>query len=505
MTGSESGGSELFPLDRVHQEQDYPYSEDAVLEQSMLKAVFASMGDAVYYTDPDRRILGWNRAATEITGYAAIEVKGRFCRDLIAHSDIQGTELCDTHCPLFAAASGERGAMIDEVWLSRKDGKRIPVEISCSAVMNDEGKLLGMVEVFRDRTKQWELARMKEDFISAITHDLKSPVGSILGFVDLLRDPRTGEMPEQKLEYTRIIKHSCNILLALIGNLIDTSRIEAGQMLYSFEHFLLDDLINELADTFRAQAIVQGMAIDFSCPPGTCLWADRGKILQVFHNLISNAIRYLPAGGTLSIRAIREEGKIAFTVADDGRGIALEEQGKLFKKFAHITGERSGTGLGLYIVKNILEGHGSSISFESAPGQGTRFFFALPEGSPPKVSLPRQGKILIVGEESAATNLLSLSLSKDGHSIEHIGGGMEALNSLQSLKPDIVLLHHPLPDLMVEDFQYSASANPATKDVPLVVLSAVSLPKWKERFADIVYLPINLSALRTSVKRILSP
>lgn len=501
----ERKNKEESPAEEVCVEvQDRGSDSESDVRSRMLAAVFASMGDAVYYTDCSRRILDWNGAAEKMTGYRADEVRGAYCCDILSHTDQNGKRLCPSGCPLMEASIHSETVSVQAVWLKKKDGQRLLVEMNCARVMNERGELLGMVEVFRDRTKQWETERMKEDFVAAITHDLKSPLASIMGFTELLASPKTGEIPSNKLEYIKMIRHSGNMLLALISNIVDAARIEAGQMNLAVDDFSLDEFLKELQETFLYLAERGGVEIDFSGPGDTWVQGDRGKLLQVFHNLISNALRYTPRGGKITVRSWRDNGLIHFEVSDTGRGIPSGEQERLFQKFAQAKGERRGTGLGLYIVKTIMELHGSAIRLESEEGHGTHFFFALKEVErPPEEAPVRSAKILLAGEDSDSLRLVRLILQKDGHEVDSVESGLEALQRVTASIPDIIMIHYPLPDLIVEDFLYGINSVTPANAVAVVLLSSINVVEWEKKFAAFVPLPVNMPILRETVRRIL--
>lgn len=479
--------------------------DELIAQCDMLLAVFESMGDAVYYTDRDRRILAWNRVAEHLTGYTQEEVRGHLCRDILNHTDSDGTHLCDKECPLLEVAQNPGKRLATSVWMKTKNGQRILIEMSCTSVTDRNGAVIGMVEVFRDRTQQWELERMKEEFVATITHDLKSPIAAIMGFTELLADPRFGEISQNKLEYTKAIRQSGSMVLALISNIVDASRIEAGQMLYNYENFPIDEFMIELKQTFESLIMRGKIDLLLSYPEGEWTYADRPKILQVFHNLISNALRYTPNGGTISVNVTGDDNLLRFEVADTGKGIPEADQTRIFEKYQQGKSERRGTGLGLFIVKTILEGHGSSITVESETGKGTRFFFSLRKGEMPTEKIPKAGSLLLVGDESETMRLTRLILQKAGHTVETSGSGLDALQKATSLKPDLILVYHPLPDLMVEDLYYGFHTSPSLSGIPIALFSAVRIPEWEKMFREIIALPVNTTLLGDTVQRLLSP
>lgn len=225
---------------------------------------------------------------------------------------------------------------------------------------------------------QKQIDQMKEEFVTTITHDLKSPVTSIIGFAELLANPAYGEISPRKMHFLRIIKHAAELLLGLINNILSASKIEAGKMTYNFTTFKLDELLHELIEVFEPQLIQKGINCQSLCKEDLCVYADRFWTRQVFYNLLSNAIKFTPQGGSITILATPKEDRVAVEVRDTGQGIPDSEKGKLFQKYSQVQGDRRGTGLGLYIVKHILAGHNSQVTMESEMGKGSSFYFDLP-------------------------------------------------------------------------------------------------------------------------------
>jgi len=179
-------------------------------------------------------------------------------------------------------------------------------------------------------------------------------------------------------EYSALIRHSCNVMLNLIQNIVESSRIDSQKFTFNFDTFNLSELISELRKSYSPLTDREHITLDFQCPGDMMVKADKTKMRQAFHNLLSNAVRFTPRHGTIGIIARKESGRANLKVYDTGKGIDPAEQKHLFTKFMQVRGERRGTGLGLYIVRNILEGHGSDIVLKSSPGEGASFFFSLP-------------------------------------------------------------------------------------------------------------------------------
>ncbi len=245
---------------------------------------------------------------------------------------------------------------------------------------------------FEDITKRIEaekkLDKLREELLATLTHDMKGPLSSMVGWLQLLEKPQFGSISEKKLEFLKMFRSSIDTLLSMVNNIVHTSIIDADRMNYALEDFTLSVLLRELNLTFEATAMLSGITLDFNCPQDICVHADREKIHMVFYNLLSNAFRYTPYGGSIAIKALPEDDTVTIIVSDTGQGIAESEYDKIFQKFSRVRGELRGTGMGLYIVRNILKGHGSDIRFESAMGKGTKFIFSLAQGTPPGNDAP---------------------------------------------------------------------------------------------------------------------
>lgn len=237
--------------------------------------------------------------------------------------------------------------------------------------------LLAMEDITERREAEKKLKKLREEFLAILTHDMKGPLSSMSGYLELIAKPQFGSISERKINFVKMIRSSMSALLLMINNIVHSSAIENGQMSYVMEDFSLDTMIKELMMSFDALSMISTITMDFCCPEGTLVHGDKEKIRGVFFNLISNAFRYTPSGGTISIKVSHENNHAMVYVSDTGSGIAESEHEKIFKKFARIKGESRGTGLGLYIVKSILQEHGSDIRFESAPEKGTTFIFSL--------------------------------------------------------------------------------------------------------------------------------
>ncbi|MDQ7825254.1 MAG: HAMP domain-containing sensor histidine kinase [Candidatus Eremiobacteraeota bacterium] len=223
------------------------------------------------------------------------------------------------------------------------------------------------------------LRRAREDFVAILTHDLKGPLSSIMAYTQLIISPKAGGISAEKISFARSVLFSSEEMMGMIQNMANVSRIEGGFAVELHrEPFPLKALIDEMEKNYEPLAEQSGLSLEFLCPGDVVVDGDRVKLRQVFHNLLSNALRYTPRGGQISVKVSADNGRADVEVGDTGKGIPRREQKGIFNKYSQVKGDRRSTGLGLFIVKSFLESHGAEITLESDEGRGTKFFFSLP-------------------------------------------------------------------------------------------------------------------------------
>jgi signal transduction histidine kinase len=229
--------------------------------------------------------------------------------------------------------------------------------------------------------------RNKSEFLANMSHELRTPLNAIIGFSEVLKDRMFGDVNDKQLEYLEDIHSSGHHLLALINDILDLSKIEAGRMELEPSSFDLKALLEGALMLVRERAGRHGLSLALEVEPGIDEWvADERKVKQVVINLLSNAVKFTPAGGSVTLRANRiGGGGVEVAVTDTGVGIAEADQALVFEEFRQARGDHlgrsEGTGLGLSLARRFVELHGGSIRVQSAPGRGSTFAFTLPERS----------------------------------------------------------------------------------------------------------------------------
>ncbi len=350
-----------------------------------LASIVESSDDAIIGWTPDLTIVSWNPGAERVYGYAAGEAKGRPFSMLVPPDRLD-------EVPQFVERI-ERGERVENYETVRvtKDGRLIDVSLTTSPIRDEAGRLTGFSTIARDITQRKAIERMKEEFIATVSHELRTPLSAIKGYLELVADGEAGPVRDLQQEFLAIASQNTDRLGALIDDLLDVAKIEAGKIQLRREPLDLAAVITEVVSTFRFEAERKGLAFREEIPALPVIMGDRDRLIQVFANLVSNAIKYTPSG-EVGVRAARADGHVEVVVHDTGIGISSEEQKQLFSKFFRsqetLVRDARGTGLGLAIAKGVVERHGGSIAVESQKGVGTRFRVTLPlsladTGAPP--------------------------------------------------------------------------------------------------------------------------
>jgi len=349
-------------------------------------ALMEATGDGVLGMDRDGRCTFLNRAGSELLDYPTRMVEGRDVHQLLHHSRADGTAIPREACPILRALQdGKRiSARIDTVWAS---GKRpIPVQISVRPLKEDgEGK--GAVLTFTDmrearaaEERLTQAVQARDEVLAIVSHDLRNPVGTIFSAASLLLEFDLS--PERRRDHLVSIKRSADRLSHLIRDLLDVARIEAGALRVTPARFELAGVLEELMGYQKEAAERQGVSLGTQCHGEKVqLYGDRHRVLQVLSNLVDNALKFTGEGGRVEIggREGGQGGGAVLWVSDTGSGISPQDQERLFDRFWQVARrDKRGAGLGLSIVKGLVEAHGGRVWVESREGEGSTFYFELP-------------------------------------------------------------------------------------------------------------------------------
>jgi PAS domain S-box-containing protein len=348
------------------------------------RAVLDSTQEAIAFVQHDRGVLTVNRRFSELFAIPPEEVVGRRFEQLRRHIEQlveDGGEFYTSVLDTFSDDTSTFGRTVTLVRPVRRE-----LELTSAPVRSDDGEFLGRLYVFRDVTREREVDRMKTEFVSLVSHELRTPLTSIAGYVELLVQGEVGPLTDDQRDFLAVVKTNADRLTGLINDLLDISRIEAGKIELELTTVDLGDLAATVAGMLRPQIEAKGQSLQIEIDPAAPrLTGDSDRLAQVITNLLSNAHKYTPAGGTIVVRvapAADTRRTVRIAVADTGIGMTEEEQTRLFTKFYRAQNETTravgGTGLGLAITRQLVELHGGEISVRSAPSAGSTFTVTFP-------------------------------------------------------------------------------------------------------------------------------
>jgi signal transduction histidine kinase len=284
-----------------------------------------------------------------------------------------------------AAEAIGAGAYDERIELHRKDELGALAAAFNAMAERVQDLIEGLERKVAERTKALEVAsKHKSDFLANMSHELRTPLNAIIGFTQVLQQKLFGSVNDKQEEYLEDIRSSADHLLALINDILDLSKVEAGQVELEVAPFSLREALERGVVMIRERAMKNGVGVRLEFDAGLdLLEGDERRIRQVLFNLLSNAVKFTPQGGQVDVSASRQNGEVVVAVTDTGPGIAPEDQGRIFEEFQQAksdgNGERpEGTGLGLALSKSLVELHGGRIWVESQLGQGSTFTFTLP-------------------------------------------------------------------------------------------------------------------------------
>lgn len=346
-----------------------------------LEAVVHGIGDGVLVTDPALRLLITNPIAANIFGLSEEVAPGTPLAEIVPHRGL--VELVET-----TLASRHDDPMLGEVTVrTGRTGEERVYQALSAPVAGADGRPRGVVTVLRDITAQKELERMKSNFLSVISHELKTPLHSIKGFVDIILMGKTGEINELQRDFLSTVKDQTGQLQTLIQDLLEFSRLESGQLKLRPEVFDIAELAQRVVDKLAPVAAESEVEMVSQLPlPSADIEADPVRIEQVLSNLCDNAIKFTPPQGRVTISFHDRGETVELTVSDTGIGIPEHELDRIFDRFYQVDGSSTrryrGTGLGLTICKHIIDHHGGRIWVESSAEAGSTFHIVLPKQLP---------------------------------------------------------------------------------------------------------------------------
>lgn len=353
-------------------------------------ALLSSLGEGIVATDKAGNTLLINKVAEQLLGFSLTDISGRKFHEMIPMMDSKSELISFEESPLQVAISKQQRIFTSDLEVLAKGTRKFPVALTAAPIFLGTD-LVGAVEVFRDISHEKEVSRMKTEFISLASHQLKTPLTAIKWFAEMLLAGDAGNLSDQQREFSLNIEQSTNRMIDLVNSLLNVSRIESGRIIIDPQltnlQKLIGEVISELQSKLAEKKLNLVLNINDNLPE---ISVDPKLIRQVYSNLLTNAVKYTKVEGKIVVSVAIKDEEIVSQVSDNGYGIPLYQQEKLFTKFFRADNvlkvEPEGTGLGLYLIKAIVESSGGKIGFESkGEGKGSSFWFSLPiMGSKPK-------------------------------------------------------------------------------------------------------------------------
>ncbi len=349
-----------------------------IAERNKTQTIIRNIADGVIVTDPKSRILILNSCAENWFEINEKQVYSKPLSQIIKEPKL---------LQLTAEATSRKHSILPSIEISIKpenDWREKTLQARAARVQQEDGELIGIVTILRDITQQKEIDKMKTELVSMVAHELRSPLTSISGFSELLLDK---DIPrDQAEEYANIILKESNRLSELINKFLDISRIESGRIQPQKSDLDMGEIVQMVVGSNSYLANKKNMQVEVHIPPEPCrVWADSGMMEQVILNLFSNAVKYSPENTRIDIIVTPSEDQIAVKIKDQGYGIPQHAVKKIFEKFYRVSSSNDpqrtakGSGLGLALVKQIVDMHNGHIDIESVVDKGSVFTIYLPE------------------------------------------------------------------------------------------------------------------------------
>jgi PAS domain S-box-containing protein len=363
-------------------------------DQNKDDALLGAIADGVYVVDMDRNLKMFNEAAEEMTGWKSEDAIGMKCWTAMNLKNEEGTSICQKDCPALAVWNTGESVMREDSCFTKKRGtKKVQISSSYSPIKDKNGNLTGAICVFRDITEKKEVERLRNEFVSTASHELRTPITAIEGYMELIENEKICTIDDKAKEYLEKARNTALGMSNLVKNLLTVTKIEEGKIQTNVTKFSIHDLAVDVVEAMHPSATNKGLSLTIDESPSQKVKgekaigrslnvvADREQIREVFYNLVENGLKFTQKGGvTISISYDNDNATVC--IADTGMGIPAEGQKHLFEKFYRYdntaTREVGGTGLGLFITRSIVEMFGGTIWLESQVGKGTKFYFTVP-------------------------------------------------------------------------------------------------------------------------------
>jgi PAS domain S-box-containing protein len=509
--------------------------EDLRRSEERFRLLIASVKDyAIFILDPTGHVATWNPGAERLKGYSADQIIGQHFSRFYPEEDVKAGK-----CEWELAGAARDGRFEDEGWRIRKDGTRFWANVVISAIRDESGTLVGFAKVTRDlserkrheeerialarteearrvaeeneerarsladdlrvaRDRAEEATRLKDEFLATVGHELRTPLAAILGWARMLQGGL--EDPAKVARAVDAIVRNAVAQNHIVDDLLDVSRIIAGQLRLDIDFVDISPVVNAAVDSIRVAAEAKGVAVQVVVnPEAGVIKGDAGRLQQVLWNLLSNAVKFTPRGGRVYLTLRRVDSSIEIEVADNGKGISPDFLPRIFGRFTQQEGSNTrragGLGLGLAIVKHLVELHGGTVQAHSdGEGRGATFIVRLPL-VPVRASLQRPTssaasnkasdqiaypselkglRVLVIDDEPDARQLVRAVLEGGEAVVRAASSGAEALEMIRLEKPDVIVSDIGMP--VSDGYDFIRKLRQLTREdggrIPAVALTA---------------------------------
>ncbi|MFO7869930.1 MAG: hybrid sensor histidine kinase/response regulator [Kiritimatiellia bacterium] len=458
------------------------------------RKLLQSIYDAVAVTDYEGRIVDFNDRALDFFLREKEEFRGANIINLISGANVSLLEA------IFRNLRDRRYTLI-EAQCVRRDKSMFPSEIAVNKVaLGDESRLCFFIRDISVRKRAQEALekavaeleehdRSRSQFVSNVSHELRTPLTSMIYAVDNMLRGVAGELPERVKQYLEILKGDTRRLLNTVNDILDMRKLESGTLALARTRIPLARLAARSAESLRMQAEQKSLTLEISgSMPSTFVNCDPQKIERVVLNIVGNAVKFTPAGGTVKVRTEAvpgTENKVVMAIQDTGIGVPPEAIKKITERYFTVGEQSSGSGLGLAISREIVELHGGAMTVKSPPPgaeKGTGVYIALPAAEPPTV--------LVVDDEDAVRDLLCRQLKTQGYRTITAADGADALEKSEKQQPDILILDMVLPKINGRDVVLKLKGNKATQRIPVIAITGAHVGRGRAEILESFSIPL---------------
>jgi PAS domain S-box-containing protein len=473
---------------------------------SLLASIVESSDDAIVSKTADGMIQSWNAAAERLFGYSAAEAIGRPIT-IIIPSDRQNEE----KEILRRIRAGERVDHFETVRV-RKNGEQIQISLTVSPVLDESGQVVGASKIARDISERkkaeerihgllaelQQADRRKDEFLALLSHELRGPLAPLRNTLEIIK--RSGQSGETDQAHETMERQLAQ-LVRLVDDLLDVSRITHNKIALVRDRADLAEIIGQAVEAWKPLAESQNQCLSVSLPPRPIsLNADAARLVQVFGNLLNNACKYTPAGGSISVTVEQAGSEVLVKVKDTGMGIPSDRLASVFDMFTQVerTGEAShgGLGLGLTLVKRLVEMHEGGVTANSeGPGKGSEFVVRLPIMNAPQPSngaTPQQvpattkpRRVLVVDDNTDAASSLAMLLKISGNEAHTANEGLQAIEVAETIRPDVMLLDIGMPNLDGLEVCRRIRAQPWGREMLIIALTGWGQEEDRRKSKDV--------------------